>query len=109
MEKELSYPPSLSNTHPTFDLSGGMGRKSVGRNKTTEVALECWTMSAGDDIHDGYSKCQSICPTRRPFNSPPVRDWATGDIDATQVTGGYSSVQSREIISLIIQNNMLAV
>lgn len=112
MEQELSYPPSLSNTHPTFDLSGVMGRKSVGRNKTTEVALECWTTSTGDDIHDGYSKCQSMCPTRRPFKSPPGRHWATGDTDATWVTGEYSSVQSREIISLVIQNNqhnMLAV
>lgn len=57
MDQELSYCTQISETHPTFHLSGGMGRKGGGRNKAHEVALQCRTMSARDYIPGGAILC----------------------------------------------------
>lgn len=57
----------------------------------------------------GYRKCHPVCSTRRPLHSPPGRDWNTDDKDGTWMTGEYTSVQSREIISLVTQKNQRSI
>lgn len=102
---DISWTKSFSIVYcfVTHTLLKWRNEEKEWRKKATKVVLECWAMSAADDIHAGYSKCHSVCPTRRPLNPPPGRDWNTDYIDETWMTGEYTFLQSREITNFIIQ------